>query len=367
MSRVGRGRADWALTWTRPKSGRRTHKAGHPACGCGKRAAWRGAPGVAGIPRLSLLRFGCCCLRATAHQRSRRAALLLAASKERTAWPRPRSLKAAAAREKPSARVLCLVCSRGKSPTAAAARARCKQALTVVPRCHGTAAHCCSRSMSSRRGCKRRQQPEAHRGASSGAPARGCLLAPPHSAGLTGATPRRLLQGDGCRRTRRRARGGRARALERRGSRLPARGWRRWCVTPSSLAGSTPFTPRLATAGLYFLCLSKAQKTLEQGWPKDSEGKPTLPALRTFTLGAVSRATAAIVFCPITVVKTRMVRNLCGACGRLSYHRSDRRRNTAAQEYAAISGVVYRNTAHALYTIAKQARCARARRTGKRR
>lgn len=72
-------------------------------------------------------------------------------------------------------------------------------------------------------------------------------------------------------------------------------------------------TPWLAAAGLYFLCLSKAQKTLEQSWPKDSEGQPTLPALRTFTLGAVSRAAAAIVFCPITVVKTRMVRTPCDA------------------------------------------------------
>ena len=182
---------------------------------------------------------------------------------------------------------------------------------------------------------------------------------------LAGVTPRRLLQGDGCCRTRGRTRRGRARAVERRGSCLPARGWRRWCVTPRSLVGSTHFTPVLATAGLYFLCLSKAQKTLEQGWPKDSEGRPTLPALRTFTLGAVSRATAAIVFCPITVVKTRMVRKLPAICGRLSYQRSDRRRNTAVQEYASISGVMYRNTAHALYTIAKQARCARARSTAR--
>ena len=82
---------------------------------------------------------------------------------------------------------------------------------------------------------------------------------------------------------------------------------------PRSLVRSTRLTQRLAAAGLYFLCLSKAQKTLEQSWPKDTEGRPTLPALRTFTLGAVSRATAAIVFCPITVVKTRMVRTLCDA------------------------------------------------------
>jgi len=47
---------------------------------------------------------------------------------------------------------------------------------------------------------------------------------------------------------------------------------------------------------------------MDRGWPQDAEGRPVLPALRTFTIGAVSRATAAVVFCPITVVKTRMVR-----------------------------------------------------------
>jgi hypothetical protein len=59
---------------------------------------------------------------------------------------------------------------------------------------------------------------------------------------------------------------------------------------------------------LYFLCLSKAQEALEKRWPKDAAGGPALPMLRTFALGATSRATAAIVFCPITVVKTRMAR-----------------------------------------------------------
>lgn len=37
-----------------------------------------------------------------------------------------------------------------------------------------------------------------------------------------------------------------------------------------------------------------------------------LSTLRTFTLGAVSRSFAAIVFCPVTVVKTRMVRGMAG-------------------------------------------------------
>ena len=69
---------------------------------------------------------------------------------------------------------------------------------------------------------------------------------------------------------------------------------------------------RAHAAGLYFLCLSNAQKALETRWPHSADGSPVLPALRTFALGAASRATAAIVFCPITVVKTRMVRRrLC--------------------------------------------------------
>lgn len=83
--------------------------------------------------------------------------------------------------------------------------------------------------------------------------------------------------------------------------------------------------------GLYFLCLNNAQKVLADHWPRTVEGKPVLQGVQTFTLGAVSRAAAAVVFCPITVVKTRM-------------------------EYAALSGVVYRNTAHALVTIARQER-----------
>jgi solute carrier family 25, member 38 len=70
---------------------------------------------------------------------------------------------------------------------------------------------------------------------------------------------------------------------------------------------------------------------LDERWPRDEEGKPALPALRTFSLGAFSRATAAVVFCPITVVKTRM-------------------------EYGAVSGVRYRNTLHALVTIGRQER-----------
>ena len=65
---------------------------------------------------------------------------------------------------------------------------------------------------------------------------------------------------------------------------------------------------------------------MDQGWPKDAEGRPALPALRTFTLGAASRATAAFVFCPITVVKTRMVRPPYTALSRRARARAHVRR-----------------------------------------
>jgi hypothetical protein len=81
-----------------------------------------------------------------------------------------------------------------------------------------------------------------------------------------------------------------------------------------------------------------------------------LTGVRTFALGAASRATAAIVFCPITVVKTRMVRQRVMGCHVAAAHS----RCVTPQEYAAVSGVVYRNTAHALVTIARQARVLRA-------
>ena len=84
-------------------------------------------------------------------------------------------------------------------------------------------------------------------------------------------------------------------------------------------------------AGLYFLCLSSTQKALAERWPKDRDGSPRLASPRTFSLGAFSRATAAVVFCPITVVKTRM-------------------------EYAAVSGERFRGTWHALSTIARTER-----------
>ena len=87
-----------------------------------------------------------------------------------------------------------------------------------------------------------------------------------------------------------------------------------------------------------------------------------LAGVRTFALGAASRATAAIVFCPITVVKTRMVRQR-GICGRVApAHSRLADRGALIQEYAAVSGVVYRNTAHALVTIARQARACYVRR-----
>ena len=117
--------------------------------------------------------------------------------------------------------------------------------------------------------------------------------------------------------------------MERRGASLPARGRRRGCARP--VPAQLPPRSLCSPPGLYFLCLSSAQKVLEERWPRDAEGKPALPALRTFSLGAFSRATAAVVFCPITVVKTRM-------------------------EYGAVSGVRYRNTLHALVTIGRQER-----------
>jgi solute carrier family 25 protein 38 len=98
-----------------------------------------------------------------------------------------------------------------------------------------------------------------------------------------------------------------------------------------SRATRAPASPLIRVLGLYFLCLSNAQKALATRWPRDADGEPALPALRTFALGAFSRATAAVVFCPVTVVKTRM-------------------------EYAAVSGVRYRGTLHALATIARAER-----------
>ena len=195
---------------------------------------------------------------------------------------------------------------------AAAAPRRQLQALTLAPRCHAATARCCSRLTSSRRGCKRRPQPGARRGASSGASARG----------------------------RSRSAATRRRSHTPRRAPPPAGAWLRWLVRsharracvrcgtawapPACAWEAAPVRrcrhakPQLAHAppapGLYFLCLSKAHKAMDQGWPKDAEGRAILPGLRTFTLGAASRATAAFVFCPITVVKTRMVRPPETAC-----------------------------------------------------
>ncbi len=84
------------------------------------------------------------------------------------------------------------------------------------------------------------------------------------------------------------------------------------CATARGGQHGAPGVTRAAhTPGLYFLCLSSAQKVLAERWPRDGEGAPALPHVRTFALGAFSRATAAVVFCPITVVKTRMVRVCC--------------------------------------------------------
>ena len=69
--------------------------------------------------------------------------------------------------------------------------------------------------------------------------------------------------------------------------------------------------------GLYFLCLSSAQKVMAEHWPRGSDGKQVMPNLKTFSLGAMSRATAAFVFCPITVVKTRMVGRAAWCLGSL--------------------------------------------------
>ena len=60
---------------------------------------------------------------------------------------------------------------------------------------------------------------------------------------------------------------------------------------------------------LYFTCLDRTDSFLRGVLDWDS---PVLSTLRTFMLGATSRSVAAVVFCPITVVKTRMVCALKG-------------------------------------------------------
>ena len=62
------------------------------------------------------------------------------------------------------------------------------------------------------------------------------------------------------------------------------------------------------------MCLEKTERFMRARFDGGVlEGHPAGPVLRTFTLGAVSRSVAAAVFCPITVVKTRMVRRAPGA------------------------------------------------------
>jgi hypothetical protein len=58
---------------------------------------------------------------------------------------------------------------------------------------------------------------------------------------------------------------------------------------------------------------------MAEHWPRHSDGQQIMPNLKTFSLGAMSRATAAFVFCPITVVKTRMVGGIVLAFGAHSW------------------------------------------------
>lgn len=66
-------------------------------------------------------------------------------------------------------------------------------------------------------------------------------------------------------------------------------------------------------AALYFACLDQVDMFLKKQFKDVHRDSPVLSTLRTFTLGAVSRSFAAAVFCPITVVKTRMARQAAAA------------------------------------------------------
>uniref|UniRef100_A0A7I4EFQ3 Uncharacterized protein n=1 Tax=Physcomitrium patens TaxID=3218 RepID=A0A7I4EFQ3_PHYPA len=87
-------------------------------------------------------------------------------------------------------------------------------------------------------------------------------------------------------------------------------------------------------AGLYFAVLGPMMETIRSAFARgepytQGDGGPLkekLPALVTLSAGALTRSIASSVVCPITVIKTRM-------------------------EYAAASGLVYRNTFHAVQTI----------------
>ena len=79
-------------------------------------------------------------------------------------------------------------------------------------------------------------------------------------------------------------------------------------------------------AGLYFLLLERVTRELNAKFPVSNDSSQTVQGARTFAVGAASRALAAAMLCPLTVVKTRM-------------------------EYASISGTTYTGVANALYTI----------------
>ena len=77
-------------------------------------------------------------------------------------------------------------------------------------------------------------------------------------------------------------------------------------------------------AGLYFLLLERVTRELNAKFPVSKDSSQTVQGARTFAVGAASRALAAAMLCPLTVVKTRM-------------------------EYASISGTTYTGVANALY------------------
>jgi solute carrier family 25 protein 38 len=110
--------------------------------------------------------------------------------------------------------------------------------------------------------------------------------------------------------------------------------------------GTQPTVIRLGLgAGLHFFFLDSLRPALEArfaapGGRADARGRPELTALGAALAGGLSRAAAALAACPITVAKTRM-----------EYVASP-----AAMAAATASGAAlprYRNTAHALATIAR--------------
>ena len=97
-------------------------------------------------------------------------------------------------------------------------------------------------------------------------------------------------------------------------------------------AGVTASCVRTAAgAGLYFLLLERVSRELNQRFPKAEGDKAgaAFAGARTFAVGAASRALAATLLCPITVVKTRM-------------------------EYASMSGVTYSGVFNALWQVASK-------------